>query len=167
MEPSQPPLRSPDPDRRAVLAKASTLAMAGGLVAGYGTAAALAGRYLYPAKPPAQRWLYVSTVRRLDPGSSILFRTPRGETVTVARQSEGETADDFVALSSTCPHLGCQVHWEQQNTRFFCPCHNGAFDASGKATAGPPADAGQDLPEFPLRVVKGLLYIRVPVEHLA
>jgi phenylpropionate dioxygenase-like ring-hydroxylating dioxygenase large terminal subunit len=150
-----------------MLSRTSSLAMAGGLAVSYGTAGVIAGRYLYPSKPLEERWLYVSTVRKLAPGSSFPFRTPLGETVTIARQSEGETAEDFVALSSTCPHLGCQVSWEQANDRFFCPCHNGVFDPSGRATSGPPADAGQDLPEFPLKVEKGLLYIRVPVEGLA
>jgi len=167
-DPAEPDLPAPsNPDRRAVLAKASTLAMTGGLVAGYGAAAAIAGKYLYPAKPREERWLYVSTVEKLAPGSSIPFRTPLGEMVTIARQTEGVNADDFVALSSTCPHLGCQVHWQDVNDRFFCPCHNGVFDRSGKATSGPPADASQDLPEFPLQVRRGLLYIRVPVEGLA
>jgi Rieske Fe-S protein len=171
MDSAKPTDTNPGPppadDRRELLARAASIAMAGGLVAGYGAAAAMAGRYLYPAKAAEERWLFVATVKKLAPGASLPFRTPLGQTVTIARQTPGETADDFVALSSTCPHLGCQVHWEQANDRFFCPCHNGVFDPAGKATSGPPADAGQDLPQFPLKVEKGLLYIRVAVEGLA
>jgi Rieske Fe-S protein len=55
------------------------------------------------------------------------------------------------------------VHWEAQNDRFFCPCHNGAFDRQGNATAGPPAAAGQALLRFPLRLENGLLFIEVPI----
>jgi len=161
------PDSGPAEERRELLSRAASFAMAGGLAASYGVACLIAGRYLYPAKEAEERWLYVAAVKKLAPGSSLQFRTPLGQTVTIARQSEGETADDFVALSSTCPHLGCQVHWEQPNERFFCPCHNGVFDPSGKATGGPPAEAGQDLPQFPLKVEKQLLYIRVPVEGLA
>ena len=80
--------------------------------------------------------------------------------------ADGDTADAFVALSSICPHLGCQVHWEPQNDRFFCPCHNGAFDASGKPTEGPPATAGQELTRFPLQVMNGLLFIQVPMQSV-
>ena len=57
--------------------------------------------------------------------------------------------------------------WEPQNNRYFCPCHNGTFDPSGKATGGPPGDAGQSLPRYALHVQKGLLYIDVPAEQLS
>ena len=71
---------------------------------------------------------------------------------------------DFVAFSSICPHLGCQVNWELQNDRFFCPCHNGVFDRDGNATGGPPAAAGQRLPRYPLKIENGLLFIEVQLE---
>ncbi len=152
--------------RRKFLAATSAAAMAGGLAAGYGTFAAMAGRFLYPATTGATTWQFVSEVATFADGASISFRTPAGEKVAIARQGTSGTADDFVALSSTCPHLGCQVHFEPQNDRFFCPCHNGAFDTSGKATEGPPAEAGQSLLRFPLEVREGLLYIAVPVDRV-
>jgi nitrite reductase/ring-hydroxylating ferredoxin subunit len=102
---------------------------------------------------------------RSEPASR--YRTPSGESVAIARQSEGRGVDDFVALSSTCPHLGCQVHWEAQNERFFCPCHNGTFDRGGKGTGGPPGEAGLSLPRYPLEIDAGLLYIEVPLESLS
>jgi len=153
--------------RRGFLARLSSVAMVTGLVAGYGAFAAIIARYLYPARPQAKGWLYVTDVAGLKPGDSVVFRTPQGATAAIARQGAGVEASDFIALSSTCPHLGCQVHWEQQNDRFFCPCHNGTFDPSGKATGGPPFEAGQSLPRYPLKVEGGLLYIEVPLEQLA
>jgi cytochrome b6-f complex iron-sulfur subunit len=155
------------PDRRGFLARATSVAMSGGLLLAYGTFGAMAARFLYPSRPREVRWQFVATLDALRPGESLSYRSPIGETVTVARQGEGRTAEDFVALSSTCPHLGCQVHYEPQNTRFFCPCHNGVFDPTGKATAGPPADAGQSLLRFPLKVEGNLLFVRVPLERLA
>lgn len=161
------PERPGDPsDRRDFLATASGLAMAGGLAAGYGAMGAIAARYLFPAKPDALEWVFLATLDRLAPGESLVFRSPAGEKVTVARRGPGATPEDFIALSSTCPHLGCQVHWEPQNTRFFCPCHNGVFEPSGKAIGGPPAEAGQSLPRYELRIEGRILYIRVPVEKL-
>lgn len=154
---------APEPGRRGFLASAL---MGGGLVAAYGTFAGFAGRYLLPARPAPKAWLFVQDLRSLKPGDSLVYRTPAGSTVAVARVASAGTAEDFLALSSTCPHLGCQVHWEGANRRFFCPCHNGAFDPSGKATSGPPADAGQSLLRYPLKVEGGLLYIQVPVERL-
>ena len=51
--------------------------------------------------------------------------------------------------------------------RFFCPCHNGAFDPQGRATEGPPAAAEQSLTRFPLKVENGLLYIQVPLDAVS
>jgi Rieske Fe-S protein len=123
----------------------------------------MAGRYLYPMPRTDLLWQFVGVLNEFRPGESREFIAPNGAKVVIARQGAGNSADDFVALSSVCPHLGCQVHWEPQNNRFFCPCHNGAFDPQGRATEGPPAKAGQSLTEFPLRVEDGLLYIQAPV----
>jgi Rieske Fe-S protein len=139
--------------------------MAGGLVAAYGTLAAFMARFLYPARPTRKGWMFVADVGSLPEGESLVYRTPAGAPVNITRLERTGTADDFIALSSTCPHLGCQVHWEVQNNRFFCPCHNGIFDPAGKATAGPPADAGQSLPRFALKVEQNLLFIEVPTER--
>lgn len=153
--------------RRTFLGATSAVAMAGGLAASYGTFAAMAGRFLYPASADATAWQFVAAVADIADGASLTFRTPHGERVAIARRGGTGTVADFVALSSTCPHLGCQVHWEPQNSRFFCPCHNGAFDPSGRAIAGPPFEAKQSLPQFPLRVEAGLLYIAIPTDRVA
>jgi nitrite reductase/ring-hydroxylating ferredoxin subunit len=141
--------------------------MAGGLGGGYGACAAMGARYLFPAHPSRRAWLFVARVDELAPGGSLGFRAPSGQRIAIARQGASGAVEDFVALSSTCPHLGCQVHWEAHNERFFCPCHNGAFDPQGRAYEGPPAEAGQSLPRFPLEVREGSLFIEVPVEALA
>ena len=87
--------------------------------------------------------------------------------MNVTRRQDDDGSETVAALSSTCPHLGCQVHWEGHNNRFFCPCHNGVFDPNGIATGGPPADAGQSLLQFPLKEESGLLYIELPVDRVA
>jgi Rieske Fe-S protein len=70
----------------------------------------------------------------------------------------------FVAYSSTCTHLGCQVYLAKGRTPagdfpegvVYCPCHQGAFDPfrSAKVVYGPPP---APLPKVPLRVVDGRL----------
>ncbi len=135
-------------DRRRFLTSASRAAMAAGLLGGYGGFAAVAGRYLYPSRTDEVVWQFVAEVDGIGVGDSIRYRGPSGETINIARRSRDGGAGDFIALSSTCPHLGCQVRWEAQNNRFFCPCHNGVFDPSGKAIAGPPGEAGQSLPRY-------------------
>jgi hypothetical protein len=41
------------------------------------------------------------------------------------------------------------------------------FDAEGTAIAGPPAESGRNLSQYPLRVDGGLLYIEVPMPEEA
>lgn len=154
-----------DAQRRAILS-ASGLAMTAGLAAGYGSFAAILGQFLYPAESPRRAWLFVCLAEELPPGAGRDFLAPSGQRIVIARHGAGTSAEDFLALSSVCPHLGCRVHWEPQHDRFFCPCHNGVFDRSGKATEGPPAAAGQDLIRFPVKVDRGLLLVEVPMDNV-
>lgn len=151
------------PGRRGFL---SRLAMALGLVGGYGFFGGIAARYLYPTRSDAGTWQFVTSLERLQVGESLLYQAPTGETINITRTASSGEATDFIALSSTCPHLGCQVHWQDQERRYFCPCHNGTFDPNGIGTGGPPADAGQALPRYPLSVDNGLVFIRVPTTRL-
>ncbi len=156
-----------DEQRRRFLARASGTVMALGLVGGYGGFLLIAGRYLYPVRPRPTLRRLVTSVDRLAVGDSILYHEPNGESIHVTRNGPQASAHAFTALSSTCPHLGCRVHWEPQNNRYFCPCHGGVFDPAGTATAGPPGDAGQSLPQYPLEVRDGLVFIEVPEAALA
>jgi Rieske Fe-S protein len=156
--------------RRSFVATSATIAMATGLAAGYGTFFVMAGRYLYPSGTN-RVWLFVTDASSVAPGGSLPFESPGGVKVTIKRRAAVDEAgearsEEFVALSSICPHLGCRVHWEGQNNRFFCPCHNGVFDPEGKPVSGPPATAQQSLPQYPLQIVDGGLYIEMPRESL-
>ena len=159
------PLQS-KPTRRSFFSSVSSVFMAFGLTSGYGMFCSLIGWFLYPSPKPTTRWQYVVQLGRMRVGESMTYVAPSGLQVIITRMREQGDADDFVALSSICPHLGCQVLWEPQNERFFCPCHNGVFDADGTATAGPPAEANQSLLQFPLKVENELLFIDAPVESL-
>jgi Rieske Fe-S protein len=150
-------------NRRHFLQSASTLGMAGALVASYGTLGAMASSFLYPAQETPKTWMFVERIQNIPLGKNIDYKAPSGAGITITRQGEKGVLEDFIALSSRCPHLGCQVYWENQNNRFFCPCHNGVFDATGKAVMGPPADAQQSLPRYPLKIENGLLFIEVPL----
>jgi nitrite reductase/ring-hydroxylating ferredoxin subunit len=153
-------------DRRGFLYTASSVAMAGGLAASYGTLGYMAARFLYPPGGSNVGWLFVSTLDDFAVDESLVFTAPSGATMIITRQTDAGTEDDFVALSNVCPHLGCQVRWETQNNRFFCPCHNGVFDPTGKAVEGPPAKANQNLTPFPLKVINGLLFVEVPLKGI-
>jgi Rieske Fe-S protein len=157
-------------DRRDFLSTFSTVAMAGGLVAGCSTFATMAVRYVFPTDVETP-WLFVTEANSIQPGDALAFESPTGVRVAIARRSadgppHAPGKDDFIALSSVCPHLGCRVHWESHNDRFFCPCHNGVFDPEGKPVSGPPKAAGQELSRYPLKVEGGLLFIAMSLESV-
>ena len=113
-------------------------------------------------------FVYLTDLKGMENGGSMEWESPTGEKIVIARQGETGKVEDFIALSSVCPHLGCQVHWEPHNDRFFCPCHNGVFTPTGEAIEGPPAmtKPKQRLAQYPLRIEQGLLFIEVPTETL-
>ena len=49
-----------------------------------------------------------------------------------------EESGAFQAFSLVCTHLGCTVIWKPEKKEFYCPCHDGLFDAQGKVMSGPP-----------------------------
>lgn len=44
----------------------------------------------------------------------------------------------FKAFSLVCTHLACTVAWIPEKKEFYCPCHDGHFDAEGNVLSGPP-----------------------------
>ena len=91
------------------------------------------------------RWLRAGTLADLPPGVPVprVLAVPRVDgwyrarvprTVFLLRDS----ATGVRALSATCTHLGCQVHWDGDAKQFRCPCHGGAYAPDGAVLAGPP-----------------------------
>ncbi|MBC8214275.1 MAG: Rieske (2Fe-2S) protein [Candidatus Marinimicrobia bacterium] len=77
----------------------------------------------------------------------------QGKPAFVVRLDEG-----FKVFSGVCTHLGCIIKWEENNNRFFCPCHNGVFDKTGKVVSGPPPEP---LKEFEVEEDGNLVFIQV------
>ncbi len=70
--------------------------------------------------------------------------------------------DEFVALSDRCTHLACRVRFVDETEQtskpgFFCPCHNGVFDADGEILAGP---IPRPLDRFETKVEEGQLFVK-------
>ncbi len=59
---------------------------------------------------------------------------------TVVYRDEGGTLH---AMSSVCPHRGCDVEWNGAEKVWDCPCHGSRFAADGSVLRGP---AAQPLP---------------------
>ena len=133
--------------------------MGAGLTVSYGALAVEGLMFLLPRRlKPRTRLLFAGQTNQYNVGSVQSFYDLQGNRILVKRSASG-----FAAFSSTCPHLGCHVHWEADRQRFFCPCHRGVFNADGVAISGPPADAGQSLSRVSLQVDEssGVVYIEV------
>ena len=62
----------------------------------------------------------------------------------------------LVALSATCPHLGCGIGPDATGG-FTCPCHDSRFTADGKYVSGP-SPRGMD--PLPVRVEEGRVLVQ-------
>jgi len=136
----------------------SSILMWGGLIAAYGTMGIEGLLFLLPKQIRPTRRLFAGTINKYNVGGVQSVYDLQGNEVLVKRSESG-----FQAFSTVCPHLGCRVHWEEENNYFFCPCHRGVFDENGIATAGPPAEAKQQLPTIPVTVdeASGVVYLEV------
>jgi arsenite oxidase small subunit len=98
-----------------------------------GTAAIAALAQLRRAGPATR--LAIAREDELREGEARYFAYPEGEQAMLVKLRGGE----LVAYSQRCPHLSCAVVYQDREQRFFCPCHEGAFDVrSGVPVAGPP-----------------------------
>lgn len=61
--------------------------------------------------------------------------------VIVIRTATGNTANSFLAFSSSCPHAGATVVYNSATTSFLCASHGSTFSANGALVKGP-ADRG-------------------------
>lgn len=133
--------------------------MGAGLALSYGVLALQGFLYLLPEQRRARtRKIFAGRIDDFSRGDVRAVYDLQGNQVLVRRGAEG-----LQAFSTVCPHLGCRVHWDAANERFFCPCHRGEFDRNGIATAGPPADAGQRLGTVPITLDEkgGVVYLEV------
>jgi len=141
-------------DRREFLVN---LAMGGGVVAAYDLLAVEGLLFLMPKQTgPPTRLIFIGRLDDFPPGEVKTVHDLEGRAILIRRKPDG-----LVAFSSVCPHLGCQVHWQPEENRFFCPCHRGEFDEHGVAYAGPPGDAGQSLATVPIQVENKVVYLEV------
>jgi menaquinol-cytochrome c reductase iron-sulfur subunit len=61
--------------------------------------------------------------------------TARREERVLVRE---ESPDQWIVFSTKCTHFGCGITWQPGEKTFFCPCHNGVFNADGTVKSGPP-----------------------------
>lgn len=60
-----------------------------------------------------------------------------------------ESANEYIAISTRCAHVGCPVRFVQASGNFICPCHGGVYGFLGERIGGPPV---RPLDRFQTRV---------------
>lgn len=85
-----------------------------------------------------------------EAGRGTAFIRRRNDAID--NQMKPDEFNRYVAISSSCMHLGCPVNFVPAAQRFICPCHGGVYDIQGKVNGGPPV---RPLDRYYTRVVNG------------
>ncbi|RMG32738.1 MAG: Rieske (2Fe-2S) protein [Planctomycetota bacterium] len=108
---------------------------------------------------PIGRPVLITITGRKQDGWATYSEQPLGR-VWLLRRGGESSADDgsaVLALSATCPHLGCTVGMARDGAAFECPCHRAAFAFDGRRLSrqdGTPNHAPRDLDALPVRLVR-------------
>lgn len=79
-------------------------------------------------------------IGRLRAGSPADLAPGEGGVVRAGRRAVGAYRDPEGALhavSITCSHMGCTLHWNAAETTWDCPCHGSRFSIAGDVLDGP------------------------------
>jgi Rieske Fe-S protein len=74
----------------------------------------------------------IKSIGELRPGQGAIINM-KGKKAAVYKD-ETQTVHAFSAI---CPHLGCVVQWNADETSFDCPCHGSRFTCKGEVVNGP------------------------------
>lgn len=72
------------------------------------------------------------TLEDIRPGTGGVVEY-EGKKAGVYKSEEGE----LYVVSVKCPHLGCQLTWNQAEKSWDCPCHGSRYDYRGRLLDGP------------------------------
>ncbi|HHY27066.1 MAG TPA: FAD-dependent oxidoreductase [Desulfitobacterium dehalogenans] len=68
----------------------------------------------------------------LSPGEAVIANMD-GRRVGIYMDSE----KNLHRVDTTCPHLGCEVQWNDAEMSWDCPCHGSRYDVEGNPIEGP------------------------------
>lgn len=108
-------------------------------------------------------WHAVTTVAKL--GNEAVPFAANAIVGYVIRDNSDPTKETIIAMSAACTHMGCIVNWENSDRTFYCPCHGGAFTASGgidTSTGSWGVRYLRPLPRLNTKVENGTIYVEVP-----
>ncbi|WP_010278295.1 FAD-dependent oxidoreductase [Paenibacillus senegalensis] len=78
----------------------------------------------------------------LDEGSVCIWK---GQRAGVYKDTQGK----LHIVDTTCTHMGCEVHWNQSERTWDCPCHGSRFDIDGLVLEGPAVEPLKTFANFP------------------
>jgi menaquinol-cytochrome c reductase iron-sulfur subunit len=85
-------------------------------------------------------------------GKTTVYVRKRNPQIDTEKLPKGFEAEEYVAISTRCMHLGCPVRYVAAAQRFICPCHGGVYNVRGEVDGGPPV---RPLDRFYTRVRNG------------
>lgn len=69
---------------------------------------------------------------RIKNGQGAIVRH-KGKRLGVYKTEDGK----YKIISAICPHLGCSLKWNKDETSWDCPCHGSRFDVDGNILNNP------------------------------
>jgi menaquinol-cytochrome c reductase iron-sulfur subunit len=116
-------------------------------------------------KQETEQWIPIGSTEKVEIGVPTLFKVNiERQTGWIVNEEEitvyvlTDNGRDYITMSNICTHLGCRVRWIQEQSEFFCPCHNGVFDKNGFVVSGPPP---RPLDRYETKVENDQIYIKV------
>ncbi len=137
-----------------------------------GAALAIPAAVYLLVKPKMKKtsdWVDAADLNTLQIGQpqEVVFRRSRVDGWRVENEKSTAwvvrmNAQDVVAYSPSCTHLGCAYHWDEQSKEFLCPCHTSTFSIDGKVLGGP---APRPLDRYLTRIDNGKLLISPTIQR--
>ena len=124
--------------------------LSGGLA--LGNVAVAAGAFRRRTAGATEEVVITDDASVIPVGGAVRFTYPTERDPAVLLRLDD---DLFVAYSTICTHLACEVLWRADHSDLYCPCHEGHFSPqTGAPTAGPPI---RPLPEIVLEARNGAI----------
>lgn len=124
--------------------------LSGGLA--LGNVAVAAGAFRRRTAGATEEVVITDDASAIPVGGAVRFTYPTERDPAVLLRLDD---DLFVAYSTICTHLACEVLWRAEDFDLYCPCHDGHFSPrTGAPTAGPPI---RPLPEIVLEARDGAI----------
>ncbi len=114
--------------------------------------------------PDTYRPVVITAVENIGETGKTTAYIRRGNPQVTANQTKypPESADEYIAISTRCAHVGCPVRFVQASGNFICPCHGGVYGFLGERIGGPPV---RPLDRFQTRVTNGQVEIGPAIQR--